>query len=84
MQAHIRVFTRGTRIVRRSAKVDAVVRNKGPVSTQDDPLEFPVLRACFSKVIDVRARKAPLLGVGRQRRAQVFIDQDFLQASSLL
>jgi hypothetical protein len=35
-------------------------------------------------VIHMRAKKAPLLGVGRQRRAQVFINQYFLQTPSLL
>lgn len=51
---------------------------------QDDALELPVFGASFPEVIDVRTEKALLLRVGRQRRAQVFVDQDFLQTSSLL
>src|SRR5271165_1136460 len=84
MQAHVRVFSSGSRFARRSTKVDAVVRDKGPVAFEDDPLEFPVLRARLSKVIDMRANKATQLGVGGQRRAQVFINQYFLQTPSLL
>ena len=84
MQTHVRVFSSGSRFARRPAKVDAVVGNKCPVAFEDDPLEFPVLRACLSEVIDMRTEKAPLLGVGGQRRAQVFIDQYFLQTPSLL
>ncbi len=75
VQTHVRVFSSGSRFAGRSAKVDAVVRNKGPVAFEDDSLEFPVLRARLSEVIHMRANKAPHLGVGGQLRAQVFINQ---------
>ena len=84
MQAHVRVFSCGALFIRRSAKVNAVIRNEGPVSFENDPLKFPVLSSGLSEVIYVRAKKAPSLGVGCQRRAQVFINQDFLQTPSLL
>jgi hypothetical protein len=84
MKAHVRVFSGRSRFIRWPAKVDAVIRNEGPVSFENDSLEFPVLRAGFSEVIYMRAKKAPLLGVGYQRRAQVFINQYFLQTPSLL
>ena len=81
MQAYVRVFSGGARFIRRSAKVDAVIRNEGPVSFENSSLEFPILRACLSDVIHMRAKKAPPLGVGCQRRTQVFINQYFLQDS---
>src|SRR5664279_3117790 len=84
MQAHVRVFSGGSRLIRWPAKVDAVIRNERPVSFENDSLQFPVLRACFSKVIHMRTNKAPLLGVGRQRGAQIFINQYSLQTPSLL
>ena len=84
MQAYVRVFSGRSRFIRRPAKIDAVIRNGGPVSFENDSLEFPVLRACFSEVIHMRTKKAPLLGFGCQRRAQVFINEYLLQTPSLL
>jgi len=84
MQTHIRVFSSGSRFARWPTKVDTVIRNKGPVAFENDSLEFPVLRACLSEVIHMRAKKALLLGVDYQRRTQVFINQYFLQTPSLL
>src|SRR5258708_11566062 len=84
MKAHVRILSARSRLIRWPAKIDAVIRNEGPVSFENDSLELPVLRACFSEVIHMRANKAPALGVGGQRRAQVFINQYFLQTPSLL
>ena len=84
MQTHVRVFSSGSRFACWPAKVDAVVRNKSPVAFEDDSLEFPVFYARFAQVIHMRANKAPQLGVGGQRRAQVFINEYFLQTPSLL
>jgi hypothetical protein len=72
MQAHARIFSGRARFIRWSPKVDAVIRNEGPVSFQNDPLEFPVFRACFPEVIYMRAKKAPLLGVSCQQRGSGF------------
>ncbi len=84
VQAHVRVFARRAWFIRRPAKVGAVIGNECPVAFQNDALEFPVFGACLAEMVDVRTQKAPLLCVGRQLRAQVFVDQDFRQTSSLL
>jgi hypothetical protein len=84
MQAHTRVFSGGARFVCWAAKVDTVIRNEGPVSFENDSFEFPVLSSGLSEVIHMRAKKAPSLGGGCQRRAQVFINQYFLQTPSPL
>ena len=84
VQAHVRVFARRTWFIRRSAKVGAVVGNKRPVPLEDDTLELPVFGACLPEMIDMRTEKALLLRVGGQRGAKVFVDQNFLQTSSLL
>jgi len=53
VQAHVRVFARRAWLIRRPAKVGAVVGNKCPVAFEDDALEFPVFGACLPEVIDV-------------------------------
>lgn len=84
VQMHVRVFARRAWFIRRPAKARAAIGNKRPVSFENDTLEVPVFGACLPEVIDVRTEKALLLGVDRQRRAQVFVDQDLLQTSSPL
>jgi hypothetical protein len=79
VKAHVRVFARRAWFTRRPTKVGAVVGNKRPVAFEDDALEFLVFGNCLPEVVDVRTEKALPLRVGRQRRAQVFVDQDFLQ-----
>ena len=82
MQAHVRVFARRTWFIRRPAKVGAVVGDERPVSVQDETLELPVFGTCLPEMVDVRTEKALLLSISRQRRAQVFVDQDLLQTPS--
>src|SRR6185312_3634388 len=84
MQADASVFARRAWFIRRPAKIGAVIGNERPVSLEDDTLKLPVFLACLSEVVDVRTEKALLLCVGCKRRAQVFVDQDLLQTSSLL
>ena len=77
MQAHAGIFARRAWFIRRPAKVGAVVDDERPVSLEDDTFELPVFGACLPEMIDMRTKKALLLRVGRQRRAEIFVDQGF-------
>jgi hypothetical protein len=53
VQAHGCAFSAQPRLIRRPAKIRAVVGNKCPVTLEDDTLEFPVFRARLPEVIDM-------------------------------
>jgi hypothetical protein len=78
MKRNISKFPTCAWIIRGSAKIDAVPRHKGPVSFQDEALQFPVLLSRFAHPNRVGTfPEAATLGDRNQIQTQALINQEF-------
>ena len=81
MNGDVRILAGRSRPISGSTEVDTVVGDKSPIPINDGRLQFPILQARQTQMIDVGALKATLMRHRDERRAQVFIDKDSLQIS---
>jgi tetratricopeptide (TPR) repeat protein len=79
-RARGRVDSLAARLLRRSPKVDTVVRDESPIAIENCGLQLPILLPSKTEMIDVRAHESSVSSQPDQTRAEIFIDQQFLHA----
>jgi hypothetical protein len=85
MDGRICVLTPGAGVFGRASKVDAIPRDKRPISIEDEGFQLPVFPSCFAQPYSVRALgEAAVPGYLYQIQVQALVDQKFEHAFILL
>ena len=80
VKGNICIDSLATRLLRRSPKVDTVVRDERPIAIENCGFQLPILLPSKTEMIDVRAHESLVSSQPDQTRAEIFIDQQFLHA----